>query len=165
MKILQSPKNKDQFEKLKEFAKDIISILQSLDAEPILWGSLAYFAYVKPKDFTINDIDFLVPKDCLAKVIDILKQRSIRYNYVEGWDCLQIFKDDLRIELDPIEYYGEFKSFEELDFDGIVLKALTFEDLKRCYEKAHQDSRVSEVGPEKEEHYRKKFEELSRVSK
>ena len=88
MKVKHLPKNKEQFERLKVFTKEIIEILNSIKVKPILWGSLAFFAYTKPKKFTVNDIDLLIPKNSLKTVLNILKEKEIRYNYVDNWNFL-----------------------------------------------------------------------------
>lgn len=152
-----------EFEKLKKFAKLILDILHSLNCKPILWGSLAFLGYTGDKKFNVNDVDLLVPKRILKKVIVILDKKKIKYNYVPKWDCLQIFSSGLQIELDPIEYYKPFKAFQEINFNGLVLKTISLEDLTENYKKAYQDKRVAEVGPEKEEQYRKKFEALNKI--
>lgn len=152
------PKNKKDFIKLKTFCKEIIDICKELKITPLVWGGLAYFGYTQQKKYVIHDIDFLVPDNSIKKVIKILKERRIKYKYISDWHLLVISKGNLKIELDPIEwYYKGHKKFKEFNFDGLIVRIVELKSLIKIYEKA---SKVSKDKPE--QHY-KRFMELKRL--
>ncbi len=102
---------------LIKFAKEIIEICKSNGITPILYGSYLVLHYTKNKKMNVNDIDFYVPEEFHKKMIKILKEKNIKYKYLKEWHCLQIFKDDLKVELDSIDYlYEGPKDFKDFDF-------------------------------------------------
>jgi len=88
-------------------------------------------------------------------MIKILKQKKIKNRYSRKWHTLIISKRDLRIELDSIEFWQKDlpKKFEYFDFDGLIVKTVSLNNLKRIYKKAAEIS----DNPEKN---RKKYEAL-----
>lgn len=156
MIIKTHPSNKEHFIKLNGFCKEVLGILKELKVTPVLWGSLAYFAYTKDIEMAVNDIDFLVPKESIKIVIESLKASGANYNYIMDWDSLQILKGDLKIELDPIEdcNKGKVKTID-IDFDGLVLKVMELELLKNTYRNASKTSKDNPAG------YLKKWKRLN----
>jgi hypothetical protein len=152
--IKEYPANKEQYVRLMKFGREILDICKSLGITPVVWGSLAYFGYTKDKKAVVHDIDFLVPKDSIKKIME----KGLKHNYVPEWNLIQIFKDDLKIEFDPIEeYYKGTEDLENFDFDGLVVKVVKLKDLIQMYKKA------SEVSKDKPEQHCKKFEELKKL--
>jgi len=68
-KINTLPKNKEYFKKLIPFAKEIISICKENKIDPIIYGSFAHFYHTKDKTMNVNDIDIIVPKKDLKKIV------------------------------------------------------------------------------------------------
>ena len=153
------PSNKEQFVRLVDFCKEIIDICNKQKVEPIIYGSLAVFVYTKNIKMNVNDIDMLIREKDFAKIIKILKERKIKYNYDEKWHVLQILKDDLKIEFDSIDFWQKDlpKDFQELDFYGKKLKILSLDTLKNIYKKA------SEVSQDNPSGNKKKFEALNKI--
>jgi len=153
--IKRYPKNKERFIRLKRFAKQILNICEKLSITPVVWGGLAYFGYTKDKHYIIHDIDFLVPDKSIKKVMKFLEEKKIRHKYISDWHSLVISKGNLRVDLDPIEwYYKGPKRFKEFDFDGLTVKVVSLGQLIRMYKRA------SEVSQDKPEQHREKLEEL-----
>ena len=153
------PKNKQKFIRLEEFCKEIIDICNKLNAEPILYGSLAIFAYKKDKTLNVNDIDLLIPESLFNKIIPILKKGKIRHNYSKKWHTLQIFKNNLKIELDSIEFWQKRlpKTPQYFNFGEFKIRIVSLNTLKKIYKKA------SEVSKDNPEGNRKKFEMLNSI--
>lgn len=156
--------NIERFERLKKFVLEILPLLDQLKIKPILWGSFAYICYSKDFEMSVNDIDFLISKENYESLLKKLNEENIKYNYVEGWDCIQIIKEDIMIEFDPLEEYPIDK-FEEIDLGDFKLKAISLEDLKRRYKLASEDKKVAAYSTEKVRSYRKKYEKLQALSK
>jgi len=163
MKIIRInayPKNKKHFIKLKIFCKQILEILQALKIKPVAWGGLTYFAYTRDENATVHDIDLAIPYKGLAKVMKVLDEKRMKYTYNKKWRALVVSKGKLNIDLDPLEdYYKGKRKFNTFDFEGLVLKSASLDDLIKMYEKA---ARVSKDKPEQ---HRKRLEELEKVKK
>ncbi len=154
--IKEYPANKDHYVRLLKFGKEVLDICKKLGITPVVWGSLAYFGYTKDKNAVIHDIDFLIPKNCIKKIMET----GITYNFVPNWNLVQIFKNDLKIEFDPIEdYYKNGHGFEDFNFDDLIVKVVKLKDLIQMYKKA------AEVSNDKPELHCKKLEELKKLSK
>lgn len=147
-KIKIVPLNKEYFIRLKEFGKNILDILCDLRVTPIAYGSLTYFGYMKDKNIAVNDIDLLIPENSFKKIIKILEEKNIRYNYSAEWHTLQVFDGNLKIEFDSIDFWQKDlpKDFEEFDFDGLVVKAVSLNSLRRIYKKASETSKDNPHG-------------------
>src|ERR1041384_6144520 len=98
------PKDKDRFLRLIEFCKEVLNICNAVGISPILNGSLAVFAYTGSEAINVNDVDLACSETEFPKLITALQERSISYKLKE-WHVLQILKDDLKVELDSIEYW------------------------------------------------------------
>lgn len=157
-------KNINRFEKLKKFVLEILPLLDNLKIKPILWGSFAYIGYSKDFEMSVNDIDFLISKQHYESLLFKLNEENITYNYEEDWNCIQVLKDDIMIEFDPIEEYP-IDNFQEIDFGDFTLQAISLEDLKRKYKLASEDKKVADYSMEKVKNYRTKFEKLQSISK
>jgi hypothetical protein len=152
--IKEYPANKEYYIRLMKFGREVLDICKSRGITPVVWGSLAYFGYTKDKNAVVHDIDFLVPKDSIKKIME----KGLKHKFIPEWNLLQIFKDDLKIEFDPIEeYYTGKENFEEFEFDGLVVKVVRLKDLIQMYKKA------SEVSKDKPEQHCKKYEELKKL--
>jgi len=153
------PTNKEQFIRLTNFCKEIIDICNELKINPIVYGSLAVFAYTKEQKMKVNDIDMLILEKDFAKIIKVLMERKIQYNHDKRWHVLQILKDDLKIEFDSIDFWQKDlpQDFQELSFDGIHVRILSLNTLKKIYKKAYE---VSKDNPEGN---KKKFEALNKI--
>ena len=154
------PSNKEQFIRSIDFCKEIIDICDELDLSPVVYGSLAVFAYTKDRNMKVNDIDMLIPEKDFAKIIKVLKERKIRYDYDERWHVLQILKENLKIEFDSIDFWQKDlpQNFQELILDGRHVKILSLNTLKNIYKKA------SEVSQDNPKGNRDKFEALNKIN-
>ncbi|MEK6886243.1 MAG: hypothetical protein AABW88_00240 [Nanoarchaeota archaeon] len=158
MKINIYPKNKKHFIKLKSFCKEIIETLNKTKINPVAWGGLVYFAYTKDKSFVIHDIDLLIPDKSLKKAMKLLKENKAKYKYISDWHYIAISKGNLRIDLDPLEWYcKKSKKFNKLDFNGLEINAVNLKDLINIYERASKRSK------DKPGQHKKRLEELRRI--
>ena len=155
------PSNKEHFIRLVEFCKEIIDLCDEQKIEAIIYGSLAVFVYTKNSNMNVNDIDILIKERDFKKIIKILNERRIRYHYDKRWHVLQILKNDLKLELDSIDFWqkGLARNYEELDLYGKRVKILSLNGLRKVYKKASEASEDNSVGN------KKKFEALMRLGK
>ena len=163
--IIKLIKNKQSIiRKQTYFTKEILPLLKSINISPVLWGSFAYLGYSKNFEISVNDVDVLIPKDTYNSLLSVLKEKNIKYNYVDGGDCIQIFKDDLTIEFDQIEKYP-IKNFQEIDFGNFKLNATSLEDLTRRYKLASEDKKVADWSMKKVKDYKIKYKKLQTIFK
>lgn len=134
-KIKIYPKNKKHFLSLKKFAGEIINIFQKCKINPpLVYGGLAVFGYTKKRDLIIKDIDFYMHERDFEKFISALQKRKIKYNYSKKRHTLYVFKNKLKLEFDSIDYwYHGLSRFKNFDFDGLKVKVINLEELKKIY--------------------------------
>ena len=160
------PKNKDKYLRLIEFCKDVLDICSVLGIFPIVDGSLAVFAYTKNQDLQVNDIDLACSETEFPKIVSALEARGISYKYKE-WHVLQILKDDLKVELDSIEYWYKDLSmvFETLQIDHHRVNMLDLNSLKEFYRRGMEDTadKTEENERKKNEAIKVKYEALEKV--
>jgi hypothetical protein len=160
------PKDKDRFLRLIEFCKEVLNICNDLGISPILNGSLAVFAYTGSEDINVNDVDLACSETEFPRIIAALQERSISYKLKE-WHLLQIWKDDLKVELDSIEYWYKDLSMvgETLQIDEYKLNMLNLNSLKESYGRGMRDTidKTEENERRKYEALRAKYEALEKV--
>jgi len=142
------PSNKEQVINLEKFAERIISICNKIDVELIAYGSLILFGYTKNKSLMINDIDFLISEKAFVKIMKELDKISIKYDYSKEWPTLQITDGDLKIELDSKDFWQKDlpNEFEDFDFNGLIVKAVSLNTLRNIYKKASEVSKDNPHG-------------------
>jgi len=160
------PKNMDKFPRLIEFCKEVLDICRDLDISPILEGSLAVFAYTGNQDLSVNDVDFACSEKEFPKIIAALETRSIGYKLKE-WHVLQVWKEDLKVELDSIEYWYKGLSLvaETLQIGDHKINMLNLNSLKEFYRRGMKDTvnKTEENERRKYEGLRVKYEALEKV--
>lgn len=160
MKIINIyPQNKEKFIQLISFTKEILDICKKLDIRPVAYGSLAIFAYTKNKKISVNDIDFLIPQNNFKKIIPELIKKKIKYRYSTKWYVLQIFKGNLKIEMDSVEFWQKDLSnkFNDFNFNGLNIRVISLNNLINIYKK------LSEISKKKSEEKRKKYLMLKKI--
>jgi hypothetical protein len=160
------PKDKDRFLRLIEFCKEVLNICNDLGIAPILNGSLAVFAYTGSEDINVNDVDLACSETEFPKIITALQERSISYKLKE-WHVLQIWKDDLKVELDSIEYWYKDLSMvgETLQIGEYRINMLNLNSLKELYGRGMRDTidKTEENERRKYSALRAKLEALEKV--
>ena len=153
------PANKEFFIRLKTFCGEILDICKDIRINPIVYGGLAYFAYTKDENYSIKDIDFLIPESSFKKIIKVLEKKKIRYHYSTKWHVLQILKGDLKIELDSIDFWQKDLKIKlrNFDFNGLKVKAINLGNLKSVYKHA------AEVSEDKPQQHSKRFDVLNKL--
>ncbi len=160
------PKDKDRFLRLIEFCKDVLDICHDLGISPLLNGSLAVFAYTKNQDMNVEDVDLACSEIEFPKIISALEERNISYKLKE-WHVLQIWKGDLKVELDSIEYWykGLSRVGETLQIESHTINMLSLQDLKEFYQRGMKDTatKTKENEKRKYEALKRKYEALEKV--
>ena len=160
------PKNKDKFPRLIEFFKEVLDICDELNIAPVLNGSLAVFIYTENQEMNVNDVDLSCSEMDFPGIMNALEARGIEYKLME-WHVLQVLKDDLKVELDSVEYW-----YKDLPTDCVTLQVdnhkvnmLTLSSLKEFYRQGMKDRAVKTDVNEKikYEALKLKFEALEKV--
>lgn len=123
---------------LLAFGKSIIKICNSINITPIVYGGLAYFYHTNDKKVVVNDLDLLVPESAFTDLIKLLdKQENLRYEKMP-YHSIEVFSDDLEIDLDSIEHYLDPRSREniEVDINGALFNILNIDSLIDVYQEA-----------------------------
>ena len=160
------PKNKDKFTRLIEFFKEVLDICDELNIAPVLNGSLAVFIYTGNQEMNVNDVDLSCSEMDFPRIISALEARGIEYELRE-WHALQILKDDLKVELDSVEYWYKDLSMDRatLQVDNYKVNMLTLSSLKEFYQQGMKDRAVKTDVNEKMKYeaLKIKFEALEKV--
>lgn len=161
MRIDCFPENKKHFTKLLEFGKEILEVCAEVKIKPILYGSLACFAFLKDNKMKVNDIDFLIREKDFPKLIKKFSELKIKHSYSEEWHVLQVFSGKMKIEFDSRDFWQKSlkEEYIEMDFGRFKTKAVSLKSLKGIYKRA---SKLSKDNPEGN---RKKFEMLDALKK
>jgi hypothetical protein len=150
------PKNKDKFVRLIEFFKVVLNICDELSITPLLNGSMAVFAYTEDQKMNVNDVDLSCSETEFPRIINILEERGIGYKLRE-WHVLQVLRDDLKVELDSMEYWykGLPIECETLQMDNYEVNMLSLSSLMEFYRQGMRD-RVGKT----DENEKSKYEAL-----
>ncbi len=152
------PSNNLYFQKLKTFGREVLKICKENRINPIIYGSYMLFYYTKNNNLKVNDLDFYIKEKDFTKLIKVLEDHKIKFSYSKEWHTLQVFKRKLKIEFDSIDFwYRGSKELINLNFEGIKVKALSLESLKRIYKRASERSKDNAQGN------KKKYEMLTKL--
>ena len=160
------PKNKDKFVRLVNFFTEVLDICSTLDVALVLNGSLAVFAYTENQEMNVNDVDLSCSETEFPRIMNVLEERNTSYKLKE-WHVLQILRDDLKIELDSMEYW--YKSlpmeYETLQLDSYKINILSLNSLKEFYRQGLKDgvNKTEENEKIKYEDLKLKFEALEKI--
>lgn len=114
----------------------------------------------------VNDVDMSCSEKEFSKIIRALEERNISYKLRE-WHVLQVLKDDLKVELDSVEYwYKDLPiSCETLQIDNYKINMLGLGSLKKFYKQGMKDreNRIEENEKAKYEALKAKYEALQKV--
>jgi len=160
------PKNKDKFVRLIEFFKEVLNICGELNITPVLSGSLAVFAYTEAQEMNVNDVDLSCSETEFPRIIHVLEERCIGYKLRE-WHVLQIIRNDLKVELDSVEYWYEGLPLdcETLQVDNYTVNMLGLNSLMEFYRQGMKD-RAEKTGENEKMKYealKLKFEALEKI--
>lgn len=144
------PKNKDQFKKLISFAKEIIKICKKNKVNPVIYGSFAHFYHTKDTGMKVNDIDLIIPRNDLKKLIELLEKNKTNFIRCSPKDySIIIKKGKLKVELDEVgkgyktlnEESLSKNIFCNIDFYGENVRMITLSQLEEIYLIAYNRSR------------------------
>lgn len=152
MKNIIYPKNKRYFKRLLPFAKKIILICQKNDIIPVIYGSFSHFYWTRDENMKVNDIDILVHKKNLSKVLELLEENRIKHKYYPKYGTIIIKKGKLKVEID--EVWSGYKTLKDksltknvknIDFYGIKVKIITLKQIEEIYPMAYNRSKDNKV--------------------
>ncbi|MBU0975362.1 MAG: hypothetical protein ABIE03_06950 [Patescibacteria group bacterium] len=123
-----NPKNKDKFQRLLEFLRQVLSVCDELKIRPILDGSLAVLAYTQNPKLIVNNVNFSFPEKDYPKLSEALNKAGINAE-IKEWHVLQARKDDLKVEFSDINYWFSNLGIP-IDSDILSLDDLKFRILK-----------------------------------
>lgn len=142
------PKNKEIFQELIPFAKEIIILCKKNKITPVIYGSFAHFYYTKDQKMKVNDIDLIISKKEFPKMIKELEKNNINFRYYPKWGTLVIKKGKLKVELDEVglgyktmNEKSLLKSVKKIDFYGSKIRMITLKQLEEIYPIAYKRSR------------------------
>jgi len=136
------PKNKEHFKELVPFAQKIIKICRDNKIPLVVYGSFAHFYYTKDKNMRVKDIDILIPRKGLKKLVKLLKRNKINFARCSLEDySIIIKKGKLRVELDDVgtryktinEKSLSKNIFKKVDFYGTPIRMITLKQLEEIY--------------------------------
>jgi hypothetical protein len=160
------PRNKEKFVRLIEFFKEILDICGELNITPVLNGSLAVFAYTGNHEMHVNDVDLACSEMEFPRIISVLEERCIGYKLRE-WHVLQIFRNDIKVELDSVEYWykGLPMDCETLQVDNYQVSMLGLNGLMEFYRRGLKDREEKTDTNEKMKYdaLKLKFDALERI--
>lgn len=150
------PKNRQRFESLLAFLRQVVDICAETGAAPILNGSLAVLAYTMQTEMEVHDIDLLFPEARFPRMIALLEEKGIDYR-VKEWHVLQILRDDLKIELDSMEYWMESLPLQTdlLQIADFRIQIVRLEILRELYRRG-----VEGTANQSDENIKRKYEGL-----
>ena len=158
------PSNRDHFARLSKFGGEIVAICGDLGVAPVLYAGLAAFAYIQDARIAVHDLDLLIPEASYPDVVRVLGERGIDH-VMREWHVLQVLRDDLKIELDALEFWSNVwqielpEVYDTLRTDDFEIGILPLAALKQTY-KFGADLGTAEP---KSASYRLKYEALNRL--
>ena len=160
------PGSTEKYVRLLDFCMEILGICHDLGISPVLSGSLAVFAYTGRSDINVNDVDLACSETQFPEIIHILEERSIQY-HLKAWHVLQIIRDDLKVDLDSLEYwYRDLPMHYEILLIGdYKVNLLDLESLKTCYRRGMENTvdKTEEIEQAKFKQLKAKYEALEKV--
>lgn len=132
------PANSEFFQRLLLFAKQTLEICKHKGVTPIVYGSLAYFAYTKDQSLPVQDLDLLVPEAFFPDLIRGLSDLDGVTFIHQPWHSIEAFKADLKIDFDAAEHFLDPRSHVVtlVDVQGIPFSILNIEALISIYQEA-----------------------------
>ncbi|HVA70693.1 MAG TPA: hypothetical protein VNF08_05150 [Acidimicrobiales bacterium] len=140
-----------------------MDVCREIGVEPVASGSVAFLAYTKNQDFSVNDIDLSCSEAEFARLSDALNDHGIECK-VTPWHVLQSLRGDLKVEFDSSEFWmndlphdDESLQIQDLQIRVVGLGALT--ELYRRGLHATADS-VDEIAQSKHDALKAKYDAL-----
>jgi hypothetical protein len=139
---MKSPSNKQHFQKLVPFAKEIMILLKKNKISSVIYGSYAHFYYTQDETMKVNDLDIMIPNSekNFPRIVEILKDSEIKFKYFPKWETLIIKKGKLKVEIDSVglEYKSSkdktiLKTTKKINFYGIRVNMITLKQLEEIY--------------------------------
>lgn len=162
---MKQPANNEKFKEVLAFGKQILEICTTLNVQPIVYGSLAYFAHTQDESLPVNDIDFLVPEeffDDLMKELDGLE--GVRYEKMP-YHSIECFKGDIEMDLDSIEHFLAPRPRDAVDFkiEGLTFSVVNKDTLADIYQEALDNMPDDRHLDEKRAKYQRKLDNLKEL--
>ncbi len=92
------PANKEQFQNVLVFGKEILDVCKKLSITPLVYGSLACFLHTNDETLPVNDIDFLVPEGSFQALMEKLDGlEGVKYKKM-SYHSIEVFKGGIEID-------------------------------------------------------------------
>jgi hypothetical protein len=142
MKTEIYPSNKKHYNELIKFGKKIIEICKKEKINPIIYGSYMLFHFTQDPSLKVKDLDFYINEEDFPKLIESLNKNKIKHKYSKKYHTLQVFKENLKIEFDSIDFWNNRPINPiSLNLGNKKIKALDIKSLKYIYKKASLKSK------------------------
>ena len=140
--------------------------MRRIEYIPVLNGSLAVLAYTGNHEMDVKDVDLACSETEFPRIISVLEERCIGYKLRE-WHVLQVFRNDLKVELDSAEYWYKDLPMdcETLQVDNYSVNMLRLNSLMGFYKQGMED-RAEKTGENEKMKYealKLKIEALERI--
>lgn len=165
MELNTVPKNAERFEGLMVFLKEVLEMTSELDVEVVLSSSLAALAYTKDSSIDVNDVDLACPEAEFARLAKAADERGIRH-VLKDWHVLQLWKDDLKIDFDSMEFWLKDlpQDYILLQIDDLKLPMVSLPSLKELYRRGLEDTaHDDQINRKKRSAIKNKLELLSKL--
>lgn len=105
IEVSTTPRNREHYQRLMAFAREVLDACNEAGITPILDGSLAVFTYTQRPDLDVRDIDFSCSELDFPSIQRALESRGIQCE-IRPWHVLQTRRDGLKIEFGAAEHWN-----------------------------------------------------------
>lgn len=132
--VATPPRNREHFEKLMAFAREVVAACDEAGVEPVLDGGLAVFAYTRDPNLEVRDVDFGCPESDFPRLERALQRRGI-FVEITSWHVLQARRDGLKIEFGAVEHWNRDipDHPEPMKIAGIAFRVMHVDGLREQY--------------------------------
>ncbi len=158
----KQPANKEQFQSVLAFGKEILDLCGELSITPIVYGSLAYFAHTNDDSLPVNDIDFLVPETSFdALILKLSKMEGLTYEKMP-YHSIEVFKNGIEMDLDSMEHFLDPRprNASTVEINGQAFQILNKPALIEIYQEALDNMPDERHLDDKRAKYQKKLDNL-----
>lgn len=141
IELTANPKNREHFDRLMSFAREVLRVCEELGIQPILSAGLAVFAHTQDPTMEVHDVDFSCSELQFPRLQQALEAQGIDCR-VTSWHVLQAVRNDLKVEFDATEHWLRDipERFEILKVGEIQFQMVGIEGLRELYRRGLIDT-------------------------
>ena len=113
---------------LIKFTKEMILFCKSHGVTPIICGSYLTKYYTQDERIVVHDVDMYVPDAFLPKAIKLLEKKKIKYKHLKEWGCLKVYKGNVNIDLDALNFLYKGPKDEDIELAKIRAEKMGLPD-------------------------------------